>query len=250
MTTDHSNENAEFGIRNSECDSSRAPRGIRTQRGPIPHSAFRIPHFLVLLLVSASAPAASESLLYPDTRKVLDVRANERNPFAQQITDSPGPTQEGVSEDARLRRILRAMKIGGVSGTPGHRQLLLGSLILKPGVVLPPLISNQAEVLRVVSVDDSSITLEFVEKDPASDARKILLTFGIKPEVRQFMYGEAVEAVTKAGVTAQPELKQAPYPDDPLARAILTNIQEAEQTRSSDKLMGVLPNAEDKKNRK
>jgi len=229
MTTEPSKENAKFGMRNAELGR--------------PASACRIPHFIALLLVAASAQAASESLLYPDARQALEVRKNERNPFAQQIAESSSPTanaQEGVSEEARLRRILRAVKIGGVSGTPGHRQLLLGSLILKPGVVLPPLISNQAEILRVVSVDDSSMTLEFVEKDPAADARKILLPFDLKPEVTQFLYGEAVEELAQIGPKGQTKL--APLSAGGVVE-ILKGSQDAELQNMADrdvKLMGVV----------
>ncbi|MEI6340259.1 MAG: hypothetical protein WCQ57_17035 [Verrucomicrobiota bacterium] len=135
------------------------------------------------------------------------------------------------------------MKIGGVSKGSGDKKALLGSLILKPGNTLPPILNNQIETLRVLSVGDASVVLEFVEKAATVASRKIVLLFGIKREVRQFMSGEAVEELITAGVPEPPKLGKAAYPGDPQARSILTNIQEAEQKRSSDKLMGVFPDA-------
>jgi len=237
---------------NAECDSSLAP-ALRAACGRLPgqlplacapNSAFRTPHFFLLfLLLSVNAPAASESLLYPDGRQVLDVRSNERNPFVQQLVEPSSTTtspQEGASEEARLRRILKAVKISGGASKSGHRQLLLGSLILKPGVILPPLLSNQSEALRVISVDDSSLTLEFVEKDPSSDARKILIPFDLKPEVTQFLYGEAVEELAQIGPRGQTKMP-------PLTAGGVTEIlkgsQDAELQNIADrdvKLMGVV----------
>lgn len=190
-----------------------------------------------------NCPGAVDSLLFPDGRQVLDVRTTERNPFAQQIAEPPIATanpQEGVSEEARLRRILRAVKVNGVSGTSGKHQVLLGSLILKPGVILPPLISNQIEVLRVVSVDETSMTLEFVEKDPAVDARKIVLPFNLKPEVTQFLYGEAVEDLAQIGPKGQTQLP--PLSSEGVSE-IVKGSQDAELKSMADrdvKLMGVV----------
>lgn len=249
MTTDLSREKAECGMRNAKL--GRSASACRAERGKnhLPPSTFRFPLFFSLLLLSANAPAASESLLYPDARQVLEVRGNERNPFIQQIAEptSVAAPQEGVTEEARIRRILRAVKISGVSGSPGNRQLLLGSLILKPGFVLPPLLNNQAEVLRVVSVDESSITLEFVEKDPAADARKVVLSFDLKPEVNQFLYGEAVEELAQIGPKGQPKMP-------PLTAGGVTEIlkgsQDAELQNIADrdvKLMGVVRDEQDPK---
>jgi hypothetical protein len=216
---------------------------MRTQSGPIPHSAFRLPHFFVLLLFSASAPAASDSLVYPDGRQILEIRSNERNPFAQQIVEpmsTAANPQEGASEEARLRRIFRAVKVNGLSGTPGKRQILLGSLILKPGIILPPLINNQSEVLRVVSLDEDSMLLEFVEKDPSVDPRKITLPFDLKPEVTQFLYGEAVEELAQIGSKGQAKM---PPLASPAVDQIVKGSQDAELQNMTDrdvKWMGVV----------
>ena len=231
--------NAKLGRCASECRAGRGKCSIQV-------SGFKFPVSAVLLLLSPLLlHASSDPSLYPDGRQRVELRPTERNPFAQQIAPEvvPANPQEGATEEARLRRILRAMKIGGVSGPTDHKQALLGSLILKPGKTLPQLLNNQIEVLRVLSVNDNAVMIEFVDKDPSVAARQIFLPFAIKPEVRQFMYGDAVEEVTKAGVEGPPNLEPAKYQDPLAARQILKNIQDAEQNRSSDKLMGVVPDA-------
>ncbi|MEI6032697.1 MAG: hypothetical protein WCS65_00270 [Verrucomicrobiae bacterium] len=83
----------------------------------------------------------------------------------------------------------------------------MGSLIIKPGDTLPALISNQSEKLKVESVDKAAITLVFVEKDGSAGARRIRISSSLKPEVSQFLYGEAVEKVTKSLPKIPLELK-------------------------------------------
>ncbi|MCK9589923.1 MAG: hypothetical protein WC076_07860 [Terrimicrobiaceae bacterium] len=179
------------------------PQPASARRLCPPLSALRLPLSALLLLLLFSLPvhASSDPSLLPDGRQGVELRPSERNPFAQQIAPEVAPTttQEGATEDSRLRRIFRAMKIGGASGKAGEKRVLLGSLIVKPGDTLPPILNNQIEMLRVLSVDDSSIVLAFVEKDPSASARQIVLGYKLKPEVSRVMFGEAFEELTKVG---------------------------------------------------
>lgn len=200
-------------------------------------SAFLFSLSAFLLSSFAAAPG-----LLPDDRPTLDVRAGERNPFAQKaVQESALPaTTESVSEEARLRKILRAVKIGGISGGKEGSRALLGSLILRPGETLPPIVRNQVEVLRVVSVEESSLTLAFVERDPTADARKIVLSFSMKPEVASFMYGEAVEALLQMGPKG---LSKLPPLKNPGVEEILESTKGVELKGMADRdteLMGVV----------
>lgn len=200
--------------------------------------------FTFLLPLSAFLPssfAAAPGLL-PDGRPTVDVRAGERNPFAQQAVQEqalPAST-ESVSEEVRLRKVLRALKIGGTSVGKDGPRALLGSIILQPGETLPPLIRNQAEVLRVVSVEESSLTLAFVERDPTADARKVVLPFSMKPEVASFMYGEAVESLLQMGPKGLSKLPPLKNPD---VAEILKSTQEVDlkgMAARDIELMGVV----------
>jgi len=205
--------------------------------------------FACLLVIPLGAHAATDPSLFPDGRQKVELRATERNPFAQQIAPEVAPTnaQEGTTEEARLRRIFRAMKVGAVSGTPGNRQVLLGPLILKPGRTLPPMLNNQFEVLRVLSVDDTSVVLAFVERDRSASARQIVLPFGIKPEVTQVMFGEAFEKLTQVGPSGKIE---APPLTMQGVEEFLNGSREADLRNMADRevqMMGVVRNAENSK---
>jgi len=213
----------------------------------VPVVKFRTGSLLGLLLVGAAFPlflqASSDPTLLPDGRQKMELRPSERNPFAQQIVEEAAPegnVNEGASEEARLRRILGAVKVGGMSVKGGQHRALVGSLILKPGDTLPPLVKNQFEVLRVVSVDDRSVLLAFVERDSSAGNRQIILPFGMEPEVSQFLFGEAFEELTKVGPTGQID---APLLTNPGAEDFLKGSKEADLKNIADRdveLMGVV----------
>jgi len=249
MKTKRISEKAESGNGNAERNKSRAPRGTRALAPS--HSGLRFPlsAFLFLLLFPLWVRASGDPSLYPDGRQKVDLRPTERNPFVQQIAPEvvQANPQEGATEEARLRRILRAMKIGGVSGAPGNRRALLGSLIIKPGDTLPQILKNQFEALRVLSVDETAVVLAFVERDPASSARQIALPVAVKPSVSQVLMGEAFEELTKVGpsgkITAPPLTIQGV--DD-----LLKGSREADLRNMADRdvqMMGVITNAENAK---
>ena len=194
--------------------------------------------FLCLLLFPQFLRAAGDPSLYPDGRQQVELRSTERNPFAQQIAPAvvPANAQEGASEEARLRRILR--------------RALLGSLIVKPGATLPPILGNQFETLKVLSVDDTAVVLAFVERDYSVSARQIVLPFAIKPAVSKVMVGEAFEELTKVGpsgkISAPPLTLQG-------VNDLLKGSREADLRNIADRdvqMMGVTTNAENAKKEK
>lgn len=209
-----------------------------------------LPGRTALVLLCAGIPcslqASDDMGLQPEGRQKVELRPSERNPFTQQVSVEAPPTEsdEGTTEESRLRSILRAVKIGGISGKPGRKHVLLGSLIIKPGDTLPPILNNQFEVLRVVSVDDASIILAFVERDKSQDARQVVLPIAIKPEVTQFMYGEAFEKLIKVGDNGQID---APPLTNQGVDDFLKGSQQADLKNMADRdvqLMGVVHDSE------
>ena len=241
------NRSVSGAMRNAE--SGRYASGCRAERGKrfLPLSGFKFQVSAFLFFLSPLLLRASgDPSLYPDGRQREELRPNERNPFIQAIPPEAVTTkpEEGATEEARLRRILRAMKIGGVSKGPDNKHVLLGSMILKPGKTLPQILNNQIEVLRVLSVNDNAVVLEFVEKDPSVSTRQLFLPFSIKPEVTQMMVGEAFEELTKVGPSGKisaPPLTNAGVDD------FLKGSREADLRNVADrdvKMMGVPTNAE------
>ena len=135
----------------------------------------------------------------PTGRTPITLQPGTRNPFGQAVTAQEPTTIEATeTEESRLRRIIGFIKVGGVSGTPEKRQVLLGSLILKPGDTLQPLIEGQVEVLHVKSIASDFVLLNFVEKDASVEPREVRIPIKMAPRVTQMLYGEATEHLLSA----------------------------------------------------
>lgn len=221
-----------------------------------PHSL--IPSRSVVLAALASSFLAAPALLAageppqrPDARETIELRSGERNPFAVQIVEEKATTEpsssEGLSEEARLRRIFGNLRASGTSVGPDKGQkAMLGSLIVKPGDVLPPLLGNQAEILEVLSIQDSLVTLVFHERDPSAEKRRIVVPVNMRPTVSQFLFGEAVEAlaqIDQKGRSALPALQSAAV-TEVLGGGQASEVQGL--TEREIQLMGVVRDAKDR----
>lgn len=200
-----------------------------------------------ILAASAGLFAAKDPALLPDGRESIEIRTGERNPFSVQIVQEKGPVEpsetEGLSEEARIRRILGALRVTGASLGPGRMQAMLGSMIVRPGDQLPPLIQNQSERLNVLSFEDGLITLAFVERDPSAEARRIVIPVKMKPTVTQFIFGEAVESLVQIDSKGRSAL---PALDNPAVIQVLSGSQKTEVhslTERDVNLMGVVQDA-------
>jgi hypothetical protein len=141
-------------------------------------------------------PKLDRSELQPEKRKPTEVSEEERNPFGliggAAAPEGAAPTAAvPETEEQKLRRILRNMRISGLSGSQGSYRLLLGSMSIREGDILPRLFSDQAEILRVQSITDREITLAFVEKEDGRPPRTLGLGIGLRNDVRSVMLGDA-----------------------------------------------------------
>lgn len=174
---------------------------------------FVFPAALFAALWSASGQPAIDPDLLPAGRTFIEVRDAERNPFGQPAVTAPSalPEQE-ESEEARLRRILGALKVAGISGSGSETRALVGTLILEKGRTLPNLLRDQSEKIVVTSVDEKSVVLSFVEQDATIEPRRITLTVDVAPRVDQMLFGEAVEKVVGIGKDGSTSLGKLPFP--------------------------------------
>lgn len=138
-------------------------------------------------------PQLDRSALTPDARKPVEVKPNERNPFAGaagKVSDEAVPTAQPVTEQKRIERVLRAMRVAGVLESAPGRRILLGPMSLGVGESVPQLFVNQVETLAVESIDDHKVVLRFSKSDPSGGKRLIILPFDITPQVQQLLPGE------------------------------------------------------------
>ncbi len=148
-------------------------------------------------------PDLDRSALEPGARKPLYVSEGARNPFG--LLSVPPPEEEEEvkieveTEEMKIRRILGNMRVVGVSGGPGSYRVVLGSMQLAMGDIVPRLFANQGEVLRVDDITDRQIVLSFVERNKQQDMppRTIGLGIDLAPRVRSLLPGEVFTSVIK-----------------------------------------------------
>lgn len=140
-------------------------------------------------------PELDRSALEPQKRAPVEVTGEERNPFG--LLSVPPQEEEEVkieveTEEMKIRRILGNMRVAGLSGAPGSYRVVLGSMQLAEGDIVPRLFANQAERLRVEEITDRQVILTFVERRQQQDLppRSIGLGIDLAPRVRSLLPGE------------------------------------------------------------
>ena len=161
-------------------------------------------------------PELDRSAMEPERREPATVVEGERNPFG--LVSLPPEQVEEVeqiaseTEEMRIRRILANMRISGVSGSPGSYRVVLGSMQLKDGKVLPKLFADQAEVLRVQSIGEREIILAFEEKVTGLPARTIGLSYDLTPRPQSLLSGELFKKLVPFTPKGAPDLKPLEVP--------------------------------------
>ena len=148
-------------------------------------------------------PDLDRTALEPDRRQPKDVKPDARNPFG--LLAVPPPEEETEikieveTEEMKIRRILGNMRVAGVAGEPGDYRVMLGSMKLAKGDLVPRLFANQGEVLRVDDITDRQVVLSFVERKQQGDMppRTVGLVIDLTPRVRSLMPGEVFTSLVK-----------------------------------------------------
>ncbi len=161
-------------------------------------------------------PELNRAALEPEERVPEKVEEGERNPFGL-LSVPPAEEEEEVkiaveTEEMKIRRILGNMRVAGVSGSPGSYRVLLGSMQLAKGDMVPRLFANQAERLRVEDISERQVVLAFIERSKEKDLppRTVGLGIDLTPRVRSLLPGEVftnVVAFDEKGAQALAPLK-------------------------------------------
>jgi hypothetical protein len=158
-----------------------------------------LPAIVALLGLASPICSAAETWRAPGSFQPVALPPGTRNPFAQGIAlgGSAEKEETSESEETRLKKIIKALKVAGVKKGGKTPELLLGPFILTGGTTLPQLIANQTETLVVSKITDTEVTLKFVEKDKSVNVREIPVPYDLTPKVAEFFYGDLIETVAK-----------------------------------------------------
>jgi len=152
---------------------------------------------LALALISGQAMAegitASDVGTLPSQRIPSSVNAGDRNPFQThiaQVEDTPG-SFDGDSEESRIRKVFSGLKVTGrvPASDGGSPRVLVGDLILKEGAIVPQVIENQTDILKVTRITDKEVELTWVAEEVADQPRKLPIAINLEPEVSFILPG-------------------------------------------------------------
>lgn len=125
------------------------------------------------------------ALILPEEKNAEMVKAEENNPF-EAVTNVA--ENEGDTEENRVRDILLTMPaVGGGSGPDGMR-VMLGSMRLEAGQMVPNVLPDQQVMLKVKSVTPQLIELIWVEQKPSGlPPKPFVIPVDVSPSVRYRM---------------------------------------------------------------
>lgn len=137
---------------------------------------------LILLFAPGALWAVSPVGMLPEDRVPIKVDENERNPFGRKAAKVESAAVE--NEESILRGMIEKLAVTGVVSGRTGRKVMLGSLTLEDGKVLPPLMANQSEKLKVNAVTEEKVEIGFVESDGTSGLRRIVIALSLSPQIQ------------------------------------------------------------------
>ncbi|MFT5105120.1 MAG: hypothetical protein ACI9UA_000738, partial [Pseudoalteromonas tetraodonis] len=143
--------------------------------------------------VEARAESASDIGTLPSQRIPAAVDSGDRNPFATTIAireDIPG-NFEGDSEESRIRKVFQGLK---VTGRVGVARVLVGDLVLKEGAIVPQVIENQTDILKVTKITDTEVELTWIDEEVVDSPRKLPIPIELDPVVSFVLPGRSASS--------------------------------------------------------
>jgi len=109
----------------------------------------------------------------------------ERNPFV--ISKNDIDIEEGAnssySEETKIRSILDSLVVNGISRGANSYKVQLGGLILEKGKILPRLINDQTDDLKVTEITSSKVQITWVGDEEADKPRVMTIPIELEPKV-------------------------------------------------------------------
>lgn len=134
------------------------------------------------------------TLILPDEKTPEVIRPEENNPF-EAVTDNS--KNEADTEENRVRNRLLSMPAKGGGYGPQGMRVMLGSMRLEAGQIVPSVLPDQEVMLKVKSITPTQIELVWVEKKPTGlPPKPFVIDVDVSPRVRYQMPGGTGEKAT------------------------------------------------------
>lgn len=138
----------------------------------------------------ADAGRVEYQLILPEEKTPESIKPTENNPFSKTAGNE---ADESSSEENAVRDVLMSLTISGVSNdASGNKRLMLGPMKLERGMIVPPVLADQAVHLRVNAITDEALELVWIEKkNTGLPPRALIIPFNVKPTIRTRLAGFA-----------------------------------------------------------
>lgn len=156
-------------------------------------------HILAILATLGSSVFAQQAeqvgtrniAMRPTEKRALALNPSERNPYAKRSIVPEDKKETENAEEIALRKKLNELKVSGASLSHHNATLLLGDIVVREGMVLPQLLTNQTQFIKVVDIAETKIVLEWL--DPETGAltnKKIRIPYDLTPSVKYVLQGQ------------------------------------------------------------
>jgi hypothetical protein len=147
------------------------------------------------LFAQADAETKEEiryQLILPDEKVPEQIKPTEHSPFTKQV--EPQQNENVNSEHNMVMSKLMAMKASGIVNKDSDYSVLLGSLQLKRGEIVPPVIPNQSVQVKVNSITPEAIDFVWVDEKMSKrglSAATFSIKLDMKPRITVILPGAA-----------------------------------------------------------
>lgn len=128
----------------------------------------------------------------PDQKRPLLLKEGERNPYARRAPEQENLTDDGENaEEMQIRQRLSSLSVSGKSqGSKGLR-ILLGDIILEQGRILPQLLVEQTQNLKVIEVSEDAVLLGWMDIETGElTGKTIPVTYDLSPSIAYALHGQ------------------------------------------------------------
>jgi len=186
------------------------------------------------------------TLFLPEEKTPELIKPEENNPFEAAADQNE---KEGDTEENRVRDMLLQMPAKGGGNGPEGMRVMLGSMRLEAGQMVPDVLPDQQVKLKVKSISPTQIEMVWVEKKPTGlPPKPFVIDVDVSPRVRYKMPSPGaadaggIGTMRMEGISAftRTETVSRPLPSDsPPVRAVAMEDKPAsappDTSRSSTK---------------
>lgn len=135
-------------------------------------------------------------------KRPLALKDNERNPYAKRSAEEEVNREEGSNaEELRIREQLSKLRVTGRSHGPNGLRVLLGDIILEEGAVLPQLLEDQSENLRVVELSEDTVVLGWLDIETKElTGKSMQVAYDLSPSVSIALQGQVETGEDEEGI--------------------------------------------------